>query len=297
MATRSVAEQRRALERLLVDGDRAPQRADRARLVRHLRLQVLGRDLLREQRAEANELRDRRLRVLHRDAQLQHRIAVAVAGVLIAHGLGVAAERAGDLRRLVRLGREILALHADLERGDGMHEPVLRDRERPADRGLRRPRARPSRWRRRCSGRGCTTGTTSTCVTAQVRVGGRRRWRGRARADELLLRLHETARGFCRSEPRGRHLVLRARADEAVHERGADREHDRGRHDDEHELPLPRPRRASGRRAFEHALPQALRRDGGTCPQLGDEGLVPVHFAPVSCGHRTSPPRVASKPG
>ena len=74
-----------------------------------------------------------------------------------------------------------------------------------------------------------------------------------------------------------------------MHDRGADREHDRKRHHDEHELPLPRPLRARGRRALEHARAQALRRDGGIRPQLGDERLVPVHFASVSCGHRTSP--------
>ena len=99
--------ERRALERLLVDGDRAPQRcrsrsSDRVSLL----LQVLRRDLLREQRAEPAELRDRRLRLLHRDAQLQDGIAVAVAGVLVADGLRVAAERADDLRRLVRLAVE-----------------------------------------------------------------------------------------------------------------------------------------------------------------------------------------------
>src|SRR5262249_8755597 len=135
-----------ALERGLVDGDRAPQRADRARLVRQLRLQVLCRHLLREELAEPAKPRDRSLRLLDGNTEREECLTVALVRGLVADRLRVAAERADDLRCLVRLLRElraILPLH--LERGGRMDEPVPRDDDRPASLQRKAPGERGAR--------------------------------------------------------------------------------------------------------------------------------------------------------
>src|SRR5581483_234975 len=54
------ARHRAAVERLLVDGDGALERADRARLLRERLLEILRRDLLRDELAERAEPADRR---------------------------------------------------------------------------------------------------------------------------------------------------------------------------------------------------------------------------------------------
>src|SRR5581483_4115626 len=119
------ARHRAAVERLLVDGDGALERADRARLLRERLLEILRRDLLRDELAERAEPADRRLRLADRDAEVEERVAVRAARRLVLDALGVAAELGDDLRRLVRRGRERrVALDGDLERRVGMDAPV-----------------------------------------------------------------------------------------------------------------------------------------------------------------------------